>query len=236
MLIAAAGHGGSGAGSLGAPSAHWDFSDITKLWQLTNETSQVSADGQKIRSVSDSVSGDAVPMHGTGDGTGILYKASIQNSLSVGRFTNAVGNDLLSTLVLAQPFTVLVVAKFASVAQSRRALFGGSGAVFGADFTNTSKLGLFEGSDHASSATLDTAWHVYTAIPNGASSKQRIDGVEVYSGNAGADPFTNPAIGNDGAGSQVMVGDIGEVALYTSVITAPELAAAEAFLADKWGL
>jgi hypothetical protein len=222
-------------GVLPNPSSRWDFSFAPSIFEDTGLSNPAEAD-DKIRSVNDLVG--AADMVGTGDGTGILWKTNIQNGLAVARFTNAVGNDLLSSHTLANGFTVFVTAQFASVAQSRRTLFGGDAGdtMFGADFTNTSKLGLYDASDHASSATLDANWHVYTMVANGASSKMRIDSTGVYSGNPGSSGWDNPAIGNNGGGAAVMVGDIGEVVLYERVMDDAEMANTEAFLAAKWGI
>jgi hypothetical protein len=213
----------------------WDFSDITTLWQDTGRSSAVSADGQNILGVTDKSGAGHHLSHASGV---IKYKTNIKNSKSAALTSFAVDSILSATMTITNgAATILVVAAFSAVAQQRRSLIGGGGNYFGADFSNTSKLTLFETSDHASTHTCDTNFHYFVAVPNGASSKQRVDAVEVYSGNAGSGDFTNPNIGDDGSGSNLIhVAYIAEVMVYNAVVGASDLTYLESYLAAKWAI
>ena len=83
---------------------------------------------------------------------------------------------------------------------------------------------------------IDTNWHVLGGVFNGASSSQRVDGVQVSTGNPGSTALdTWIELGHYSNGYRYE-GEIAEIVVYDHALTAPEITQIESYLMDKWGL
>jgi len=108
---------------------------------------------------------------------------------------------------IAQPYSVVLVAIDGDHTGSTTSFFGqrqgtGNNSVFqGADPNNTWRI-LSPTALTAATNSRDSAWHYFTLIFDGTNSKIREDGVEVASGDSGANGFDGMTIFNFQGGTQ----------------------------------
>jgi len=89
----------------------------------------------------------------------------------------------------------------------------------------------YAGSMPETGNSLDGLAHVISYQVNGGSSLIRVDGTQ-GNGDLGDQEWTRLYIG--GSNSEYFLGDIGEVIIYTSVLTSDQILATEAYLTAKW--
>ena len=220
----------------GALAGWWDFSDVATLFQLSDGTTAVTADGNPIGYAADK-SGNARHVVQATSGARPTYKVGIRNGRSISRHN--VSHFLKAApWALNQPTTVFTVAVFSDLSAGalNRPIFDGDNypnAIL--DLVSGPQYRIFSGGSQQG-GTADTNWHCFTARFNGASSFLRVDGsVAITTSNTGT---TNPAgftIGARGNGAGGLIGDIGEVLVYAEAISSDAIAAVEAYLAAKWG-
>ena len=133
--------------------------------------------------------------------------------------------------VTTQPLTVFLVGKAAAWAGTGKGLIGAPVRIL-RGFNE--KIYIGAGVD-STGHTVDTNWHLYAIVFNGASSQQRIDSVQVGTEDTGTAGFTSIRIGAD-QDINKLVGEIAEVVAYTRVLTAGEIGDIETYLETKWGL
>lgn len=211
-----------------------DGADISTLYQDTGLTSPVTADGQTAKGQKDKSGNN---YHVTEATNAPIYKAAIQNGLSVVRYDGT--NDRLrhSAGTMSQPYTVFIVGR-ADTGGSNKAFFDGatnrSEIYYGV--ANT-RLSVHAGATLQSSpAQAPGAWHYFTITFNGASSVIRQDGAQVAAGNAGTQSITGFTIGASQTLGEFLGGDIGEILLYDPSPSDADRDLIEAYLGDKWGL
>jgi hypothetical protein len=214
----------------------FDFADISTLWKDTARSSAVTADGDRIKGVTDK-SGSG--FHLSQAGTGATYKTAIQNGKSIARFSAAATEFLEhpTTPVASQPTTVFAVAK-PTASAALKTIFGADSVTAAHDAAllvaaTTGFYEIYAGSILAGAVDVTGGWHVFTSLFNGASSSQRKDGSGSV-GNAGTGDYTGYNVGGRSDDSSKMLGDIGEVLVYTGDKTA-NFATIEAGLKTKWG-
>lgn len=233
----------------------YDFSAISSLWQDTGRTSAVSADGQTIKGVTD-LSGSGAHLSEATNGP--TYKASIQNSLSVARFdgTNDVlrestGWGLGNANVNAVTYTVFVVMVRTDAASD--SFFNPSSTALANTLYHRTTAGayfIFKYGDAANqvSATggsVDTSWHVQEILSPGTTVTWLVDGSSIITAaafSAVADSFT-PNQGGVGAliyngttPNSFHFGDIAELVLYNSSLSAGNRSSVRSYLGTKWGI
>jgi hypothetical protein len=104
--------------SIAGYSRDWNFADITKLSKDVAQATPVTADGDTIGAIEDSVDGQLLTAPAD-DTTRPLYKTNIQNGLSVGRFDGS--NDYLSgagSILADASQTIIIVLKEQSAPSS----------------------------------------------------------------------------------------------------------------------
>lgn len=215
--------------------AWYDFSDITTLFQDSARTTPVTADADPIGGVTDK-SGSANHL---GQGTASkrpTYKTAIQNSKSVGRFDGS--DDYLSispAIAIASVKTVLVAVKATTQDSS---LFGSSTANTQIRFTSSGafKLNTWSGSDHRSDA-------LATSVGNWLVAEFVITEAYYENGTARGTDIVPPAAEIDYVGriqtsstQFFMNGDIAEMLIYNSVLSASNRQLVESFLNTKWAV
>ena len=141
----------------------------------------------------------------------------------------AIGDESIPTDT--QPNTVFIVARVTTLAWSA-VLDGGNVVMRRQGFNGT--FGFDAGT--AAGYTLDNSeYHIFTAVFNGASSLQRIDGAQVGTTNTGTGVFTKYKLGADG-GDNRLNGAIAEVLICDASLSAGDITDVETYLIDKWGL
>lgn len=205
-------------GSVAGLYAWYDATQITGL-----------ADGDPVATWTD-VAGGRNATQGT-SAARPTYKTAIQNGRPVVRFDGVDDFVNASAVSVSQPDTIFIVAKQTSTGSTKNAYDG-----------NTTRQTLECGTSYVinaganvSTAGADTAWHVHTAIYNGASSSHRLDGALGSSGNAGTNALASLNIGTYRNFAGFWPGDIAELIIYTGALGSTDRAAVEAYLKAKWG-
>jgi hypothetical protein len=145
-----------------------------------------------------------------------------------------VANTATSQLVMP-PFTTTGAKTVVLVAK----ILGGNTAFFGANGANwnigvsTTKFYMNAGTTILGPA-LDSAWHVFIAVFDGASSVFSVDGVE-YAGNAGTNQPTNLRMFSIG-GTAYATGGVRDVAIYPSALNPADRQTLTAALKKKYNL
>lgn len=220
---------GIGAGGIRAFSPE-QISGLT-LWLKADAITGL-ADGAALTTWEDSSGEDNDAAQATADNKP-TYKTNILNGLPVVRFDGTA--DFLQTpdLGLSQPGTVLIVASRTAAAE--RHMLDGTSTRWLMGGTATNWI-MFAGSVLDTGDAQDTDAHVHTCIFNGASSKYRLDGTEIGSGDAGAQGLAMTLIGCGNSQTAFHPGDIAEVLIYDSALSAGNLALVEAYLSAKYAL
>jgi hypothetical protein len=168
-----------------------------------------------------------------------LYKTNIVGGKPVVRFDGS--NDFLAgTLVMAQPFTILVVAAHRSgdVATNEGIVSGVNFRPFLGTISGTpDKFGIYSGLTLVG-ADLDTSFHHIVGVYNGATSSISVDGVTT-AGDPGPDGSTGTmAVGAARADSptEFSDSDIAEVIIYNRALPADELTKMGSYFSRKYGL
>jgi hypothetical protein len=218
-------------------AAWYDFSDASTLYTDTGLTTPVSADAQTIKGIADK-SGNGVSL--TGASSPLTYKLNIQNgksaTLSAGTASWPTG-----TLTQAQPFTGFIAARTVySAGVVAEAILSDSSSGFTWQYRPELVAGqtvqrLAAGSALAGTFDYRNAWHISTAVVNGASSATYADGAADITG----DPSTAAFGGTAGAFRPLNMytgSYAGEVILYDGALSATDLNSIGDYLAAKWGL
>lgn len=207
-----------------------DFSDISTLYQDAAKTTPVASDGDVIGAAEDK-SGGGKDHTQTTTATKPTYKTGIQNSLSIGR---ADGGDELRTLTntLNQPMTILAVC-MSTVA--------GADYIFGettrTGISTLNRTAVYAGAFLRSSvdAFVPNTYFQPTYVLNGASSILRVNTNQVASGNLGTSNNTKTSLFSR-LGADFWNGDIGEICIYSSVLSGDDITLWETYANDKWSV
>ena len=131
----------------------------------------------------------------------------------------------------AQPLTFWCVAQVQSTSVYR-GVIGGGGGVQGIRRQGDNSLG-FDWGTAVGYAMDNTNYHIIVAVAAGASSRQRIDGVQVGAANTGAGDPSVFGLGVDND-NQHLTGAIAEAGMYSRALTTTELTQLETYLNNKW--
>ena len=177
-------------------------------------------------------------------GAGCIFKVNQVNGQPVFRFNNNGYYQRGADINLVQPNTIFVVAKQSSVAAPAFFLDSSSGAGAGANlFLGSGAVplganGQYIASNNGYATVLSEsgvdrsgAFHVFSAIFNGASSFLYVDGAQVAAGNAGTDKWGNITVGlrvdNLTYG---FIGDLAELILYSGALSTANRQGIEKYL------
>lgn len=182
---------------------------------------------------------------GSGNGrdlTGVngpTYRADVLNGNPVVRFDGTDDHFTRDELFdFAQPNMLFVVCRFSDLTGDRRVmdnLNSGDRNLFLADSGN---LSIWSGSYVEDPAIIDTDWHIFRCVWDGASSAIYVDGSERVTGDAGLQGFENGiivgALNITAEMSQFFEGDIAEFLFYDRELTSQEITDTESYLTSKW--
>lgn len=222
--------------SIATLGAWWDASVIGTLFQDTGLATPVTTNGNPIGGWRDISGSGKTLTQGTAAAQPTYSTGSAPSGLPTASFD---GGDVMTSAGIgaAQPYTIFHVGKMTTDqtyyydgALTNRCACGNS-------LGGTSKLDLFAGSVVGGPATgADSTFHLYAATFNNASSALRLDRAAYSSGTAGtqslADGFT---LGNRYTLAFNLIGNIAEVIIYTSALSAANIVLVENYLKAKWG-
>lgn len=174
-----------------------------------------------------------------------LFKTNIINGKPIVRF-DGIDDVLESTaiLIVPQPLTAFAVSKFIQ-AGTNDSIFDSNNSTQRATIykQNTDKLSFFAGTEvpEAVAETIPTAFFYLSGIFNGASSKLYKNGINISSGNVGAQGLGNERtstfrVGSANAGTSFYHGDIAEIIIYNSALSDTDRQSVETYLKNKYGL
>jgi len=166
------------------------------------------------------------------------FKTAIQNGLPILRFDGVANKITTPALSLTEPNTVFLMGKQTSKATEGRFLDTPTGP--GRQLLGLNASGFFD--LYAGSASLNDstdhsgAFIVLSAVFNGASTIGYLNGTQAVSGNPGTGytSLSSALVGSDG-GSSFLTGDMGEVLIYDSALSAGNRQSVESYLKTKWG-
>lgn len=162
------------------------------------------------------------------------YQAAVQNGLPIVRFS-AHFMDAAGVSV-SQPDTIWIVAKNTAAGGSlnvidgitvRQAVLQNGGHVY----SFYAGLGPIDSASNWGT----TSFHYISTLFNGASSLMRSDGIQVLTGNPGANALTGLRVGAFQSASAMWQGDVGEIVVATGDQTA-QFSNMETYLKNRWGL
>lgn len=213
------------------PAGAWSPLDLPSLvaWYDASDTATITSSGGAV-SQWDDKSGNGYHLTQATGAMKPTTGSTTQNGLNTVSFD---GTDLIAntSISLTQPNMVIIVCKFAA----------SNAFVFDEDSGNSprqilnrsSNWRLFAGAYADSGMAVDTAWHVFSCLFNGASSQLWVDGTGSGAINPGTENMTGMAFG--GANSLPFTGEIGEFVACDPDLSAGDRQAAEAALSTKWG-
>lgn len=221
-----------------------DFSDISTLFIDSAKTTSVTSDGDVIGAAEDK-SGNGNDILQATTANKPLYKTTIQNGLSIGRFDGV--NDFVATIAfgstLTQPNTIIHVGNKKN-AQGDNAYFydGIDGANRNASLTNVGRtpdgLRIFAGASFLPDTTHPlNVMILQTALFSGLTSEIWLNGVTQGVGNASIQGINGLTVGavNGGGGSH-LDGDMAEILVYNANLSSADRQAVEIYLNNKWAI
>jgi hypothetical protein len=161
------------------------------------------------------------------------------NAHPVIRFTRANTDRLVDTsgLSISQPYTLVMVAARTATGGTQWVLSAGDGnyRCIGYDSDDTPQM--FAGGIVDDAVPLNTAFHAFIGIFNGASSEIFIDNSSVVTGDAGSGSIGGVGIGvGNGTTGDPFGGDIAEVLIYDHALDGTERTALAAYVAARYAL
>lgn len=229
----------------------YDFSDVTTI----TASSSPPVSGDTITSVNDKSTGTVKPANSTG-GKRPKYFTNVKNSLSAAYFDG--DNDLftINPITNFQSITgntMIIVGKFnvTGTTQTMTQL-GTNSAQRNASWLSINsgnyKIGMGQGLATTSGVTLDTNFHIFTAVFDGTQIgnsnrlKFRVDGIQKtlsfsqdVSGTTSSDTSVF-YIGENSDALEDLNGYVCELLLYTKPLNSTEITNTENYLKTKWGI
>jgi hypothetical protein len=173
-----------------------------------------------------------------------IYKTAIVNGLPVVRFDGIddwlYGAPFASPL--AQPTTVVAVARTSHAAAANEQVFSGlTGTNRHVLYITGSAWNIYaqtggSGTTIAGNAAVDNQWYVVIGVFNGGTSLIEVSGAAPITGSVGTNPLDGPLIGNDPGHGTPWEGDIAGVALYNHALDATERTNSRGWWGAKYGI
>lgn len=170
------------------------------------------------------------------------YRTNVVNGKPVVRFDGT--DDTMVTAAfaseLAQPNTIIAVALFATTATTNRMICDGLAAgkrhAMYSHLNSGGKWTFYAGTTEVNGSVIATgAFHVVSAIYNGASSVLYLNGAQDATGNTGSNPLSGLRLGSF-AGAAFLNGDIAEILVYDSALSTADRESVEEYLMEKYAL
>lgn len=225
----------------GGGAAAFSPTDIAGL-QLWLDASQITGlnDGDAVATWADA-SGNANDVTQGTASKRPTYQTSEINGKPCVRFDGV--DDFLrcTTFSQAQALTVLCVSKYTETSARTRRMFDGATSRVLIGQQGGTDLLFFAGSlaPTYTGYTLPWPWRYYTGIFNGASSQQFVNGASIGTANPGGQSLIDLVVGCGfylGSPTEFWLGDIAELIIYDSSLSAGNLALLHAYIASKYGL
>lgn len=195
-------------------------------------------DGDAVSTWPDSSSNGSDLTQSTGSNKPV-YKTGIVNGRPVVRFDGTDDKMATEALTQAQPITSFVVARTnAPAGGSHHTLWSnGSGGIQHYLTLTDGFHSMWGGSALTGTTDRTQGWHVFEAVYNGASSVGAIDGItDPAVGNVGAGDFSASALQVGTNNASFLGGDVAEVILYDSELSADDREAVRGYLLLKYGI
>ncbi|KQQ22871.1 hypothetical protein ASF48_06965 [Rathayibacter sp. Leaf299] len=156
---------------------------------------------------------------------GVIFQNT--NGLKSFVFDGTNGRMDAAIATVPQAYTKLILARYVTAAASK-VLVGGSSGSNNIASTSTSKISMTNGTTLSHTATVDTAWHLFTAVSDGASSQIWVDDVTL-GGAAGASGQIELRLAANGGLTSFANVKIAAVFVYPRSLTPSEVAAVRAY-------
>jgi len=140
-----------------------------------------------------------------------------------------------TTFSQAQPLTVLVVSKLTGSTGQKR-MFDGNTSRFLIGLQLGANLIFYAGGEINYADAPPWPWRYYTGIFHGSSSSQYRNGTLLGNGNPGTWSLDDLMVGAGVFGFEPWEGDIAELIIYDSSLSAGNLALLHSYIASKYGL
>jgi hypothetical protein len=228
--------GGFSPSDVAGYSHDYDAAVLASLYQDSAKTTPVTGDGDPV--------GGWVEQNGTGDDVlqavsadRYTYRAAVAALNNQPALDND-GTDHLSIAsfaggALAQPITIFWVGIMTSVAATK--VWYDSPAPQVRLLVASGAYRMNAGAN-VDAGTPDTNAHIITTLFNGASSVVWVDGVQVNSGNPGANAMNGLFLGALNNGTFNMIGQKARVIIYSGDLSTADKNLIQNFLAEKYGI
>ena len=232
------------------PTIHYDFSDVSTLWQDQSRTSAISAADQVISGVTDKSPGGTYHAIGTGSGNR-HYRTNAQNGLSAiqlntGITSGGTGDDQIYQNTMNDqglPNTVAIACTYPPDSVDAGMIWDGFNIVlrqFCFRPGNTATLNI--GSNLSVATTLSATeytWVVITVVFDGTSTKTYLNGTLTDDGTLGAmgtNSIRHWRLGNSYTANNGHDMYFGEALFYGATTTSTEVDEINTYLKTKWGI
>lgn len=194
------------------------------------------SNGTQVTSWPDSKTGNPYPLSQSANTA--VYATSQQNGLSTVNFATA-ANRFTGGPLANYPTTLAAVINLSGSSSGSRAILGGIGGgiewriegttnYMGLVETNTAYIGA------STSAVSSSGYHLVVATLNSSSYAYYIDGVAAGSGSNSASTNGSSYMLGAQTTAEFFLGYIGEVQIYTSVLSSGDLSALHSYAVSKW--
>jgi hypothetical protein len=135
----------------------------------------------------------------------------------------------------SQPVTVFIVARLDDPTFTSHTLI-----LYGTDvvlFSNSTGHWTIQNNTNVTDGSSDLNFHVFAALYNGVSSLLRADGTQILTGDAGSNGFAGNVLyvgALNASATTPWQGPVGEMIIYPSGLTTPQIQSVESYLTAKW--
>lgn len=222
--------------SLGSLLVEWQEADGS-AWQDVARATPAVADGDRVASILDKKTG-AYATNAEGIYRPTL-KLNILNGRPVWRFDGS-KTYFLTTISQSQPMTIVLVHASRNTGQTAFVSGAGAAGAAGGFYIDPTTIHQFAGTALNATRAADTAFRMQVLKFNGASSTLRENGVNLVTGDAGAENLTAGSILggtflSTGIPTLPLNGDIAARFVLSGIISAANLALLESWLVAKYG-
>lgn len=212
----------------------------TFAWYDASDTSSIVLTGSAVSSMNDK-SGNGFTLV-PGNGASIQLQSGVDAlnghnvlTIQIGAGGGQTLNFASGVLTQAQPITILLALQFTAVPSAQvQIVVNGAGtnlAMASGTGADVNKWAYYASTLQTSTTVIDTKFHVWDAIFNGASSQMDLDGVSLSTANPGTTGIVSSTLRfGFGAASFLLC----EALLYSSALSGTNLTAAISYLNTKW--
>lgn len=210
-----------------------DLADPSTLFQDSALTTPATADTNPLGGIKDKSGFDRNVLQATAANRPLL-RTGIQNGYPIARFDGVNDSLVASTWSLVQPYTVYLVAKWAT--PNNNILDGTSAINTGLIYTPAnSEVNIFAGTNVTDGLVPSGKFFLTTAVFDGSNSGVRVNDAPFSFGNAGTASPGGMTLGVRGDLTSFGTPDIAEVAIVTGRLPATDSKAMK-YLKRKWAL